>query len=119
MKKVLYVDDAPSIRKLVYLVLHEQFDLTLAENGQEGLDAIEKQPFDVIISDVTMPVMDGLEFLQKLRQHKNSKETPTLMLITESDPELKEQAKALGANGWIVKPFDPIKLIHTLQQLTL
>jgi len=110
MKKILYVDDANSMRKLVSLVLSETYDLTLATNGQEGYEAIEKTKFDVIISDINMPVMTGLELLEKLRQHPNSKFTPVLMLTTEASAELKAEGKRLGATGWIVKPFDPEKL---------
>lgn len=110
MKKVLYVDDAKSMRRLVELVLEKEFDLTIAENGQLAYEEIEKHKFDAIISDVNMPVMNGLEFLEKLRQHDNSRFTPVLMLTTEASNELKAEGKRLGATGWIVKPFDPAKL---------
>ncbi|BCN93236.1 Fis family transcriptional regulator [Thiomicrorhabdus immobilis] len=110
MKKLLYVDDASSMRKLVNLVLSKEFEITLAENGQQGYEAVLNSPFDVIISDVNMPVMTGLELLEKLRAHPNSKFTPILMLTTEASPELKAEGKRLGATGWIVKPFDPEKL---------
>lgn len=110
MKKILYVDDANSMRRLVDLVLEKNYQVTLAANGQEGMDAIDQQTFDVIISDINMPLMDGLEFLQQLRQHPNSRFTPVLMLTTEASRELKEKGKQLGVTGWITKPFDPEKL---------
>jgi len=66
MKKILYVDDARSLRKLADQVLREHYELTFAENGLEGLQAVEKQKFDVIFSDINMPIMTGLEFLEKL-----------------------------------------------------
>ncbi|WP_029407428.1 response regulator [Thiomicrorhabdus sp. Milos-T2] len=117
MKKLLYVDDASSMRKLVNLVLAKDFDITLAENGLQGYEAIEKQQFDVIVSDVNMPVMTGIELLEKLRAHPNSKFTPVLMLTTEASSELKAEGKRLGATGWIVKPFDPEKLSSVINRV--
>lgn len=118
MKKILYVDDARSLRKLVDQVLQEHYELTFAENGLEGLQAVEKQKFDVILSDINMPVMTGLEFLEKLRQHPNGKYTPTLMLTTEASEEMKAEGKRLGATGWIVKPFNPTKLISAIERVS-
>ena len=107
VKKLLYVDDANSMRKLVQLVLGQEFAVTMAANGQEALEAIENQKFDAIISDINMPVMNGLSFLEKARQHENAKFTPILMMTTEASQEMKAEGKRLGATGWIVKPFDP------------
>jgi len=118
MKKILYVDDARSLRKLVDQVLKEHYELTFAENGLEGLQAVEKQKFDVILSDINMPIMTGLEFLDKLRQHPNGKYTPTLMLTTEASEEMKAEGKRLGATGWIVKPFHPDKLINAIERVS-
>lgn len=116
MKHILYVDDASSMRRLVDLVLEKNYQLTLAENGLEGLKALEKQKFDVIITDINMPIMDGLQFLQKLRELPNSRFTPVLIMTTEASRELKEEGKRLGATGWIVKPFDPEKLSSIIER---
>lgn len=110
MTKVLYIDDASSMRKLVNLVLGKEFNLSLAKDGQEALEAVHQNQFDVIISDVNMPVMNGLEFLKKARTLQDYKFTPILMMTTEASAEMKAQGKDLGATGWIVKPFDPEKL---------
>jgi len=117
MKKILYVDDANSMRKLVKLVLSNEFEITLAENGQQGYEAIQNNSFDAIISDVNMPIMNGLEFLEKLRAYPSSKFTPVLMLTTEASDELKAEGKRLGATGWIVKPFDPEKLSSIINRV--
>lgn len=118
MKKVLYVDDAKSMRKLVELVLGKEFEITMATNGQEGLDAIENGDFDVIISDINMPVMNGLQMLEKLRKLEKTKFTPVLMMTTEASDEMKAEGRRLAATGWIVKPFDPDKLPSIIHRVT-
>lgn len=117
MVKILYIDDASSMRKLVKMVLGSKFDLTMCEDGQQGLEAIQKEKFDLIISDINMPVMNGLEFLENARKEAEYKFTPILMMTTEASQEMKVQGKKLGATGWIVKPFDPAKLPKIINKL--
>lgn len=104
--KVLIVDDAPTVRSLVKATLEPLgFTVLEASNGKEGLEVAKREDISLIISDINMPVMDGLEFLKAFRAL--NKRTPFLILTTESDLGKKEVAKQLGATGWIVKPFKP------------
>lgn len=117
MKKILYVDDANSLRQLVEMVLAKDYALQIAENGALGLEKAKKEQFDLIISDVNMPVMNGLEMLTAIRALENYKYTPVLMLTTEASSEMKEKGKSLGATGWIIKPFDPEKLTKLVERV--
>ncbi len=102
--KVLIVDDAPTVRSLVKTTLQAMgIAVVGASNGKEALDVVKREDFALIISDINMPVMDGLDFLKAFRSF--NRRTPFLVLTTESDPGKKEIAKKLGATGWIVKPF--------------
>lgn len=116
MKKILYADDAASMRKLINLVLSKNYDLTIVENGAEALEAAKQQKFDAVISDINMPVMDGLEFLEKFRALPDNQFTPILMMTTEASAEMKQKGRELGATGWIVKPFDPEKLASLIER---
>ncbi len=117
MKKILYVDDANSLRQLVEMVLGKTYALQITENGALGLERAKAEQFDLIISDVNMPVMNGLEMLEAIRGLDNYRYTPVLMLTTEASTEMKEKGKALGATGWIIKPFDPDKLTKLVERV--
>ncbi|MBE0494274.1 MAG: response regulator [Thiomicrospira sp.] len=117
MKKILYVDDAHSLRQLVDMVLSKHYELSLAENGAVGLDIAKQSHFDLIISDINMPVMNGFELLEALRKQDEYKFTPILMLTTEASAEMKEQGKQCGATGWLIKPFDPEKLLKVIERV--
>ena len=117
MKKILYVDDAHSLRQLVDMVLSKHYELSLAENGAVGLDMAKQSHFDLIISDINMPVMNGFELLEALRKQDEYKFTPILMLTTEASAEMKEQGKQSGATGWLIKPFDPEKLLKVIERV--
>jgi two-component system, chemotaxis family, chemotaxis protein CheY len=119
MAYVLVVDDSVSLRKLLIATLAAAgHELAEASNGEEALAAIQQQrPFNLIISDLNMPVMDGLTFIRKVRALATYKFVPILILTTELDPEKKTAAKASGATGWLVKPFDPAQLIGTIRKV--
>jgi len=114
-KKILIVDDSPTMRQMVTFTLREaSFDVLEAENGQDALKKIEGQKFDLILTDLNMPIMDGITFIRNARGLPATKYVPILMLTTESQAEKKSEGKAAGATGWIVKPFDPPKLLAVI-----
>lgn len=118
-KKILTVDDSATMRTMLRAALSNAgFEVVQAEDGLEGLKALDGQSYDVIITDVNMPNMDGLEFLEALRTRAEHKSTPVLVLTTESGPEKKARARQAGATGWLVKPFDPEKLVATIRRVS-
>lgn len=118
MAKIMTVDDSVSIRKLVSATLAEAgHQVTEAANGAEALTLAKGNKFDIVVSDVNMPVMDGLTLVRQLRGLTTYKFTPILMLTTELDPEKKKQAKEAGATGWLVKPFNPEQLLATIRKV--
>ncbi|MEQ1619561.1 MAG: response regulator [Terricaulis sp.] len=117
-RTILAVDDSLTIRELINFVLgNAGFKVVLAEDGIEGLDRLERLKPDVIITDVNMPRLDGLSFIERIREGQ-AKGTPILVLTTESEPAMKARAKAAGATGWIVKPFNPLQLVEAVQRVS-
>lgn len=115
MKKVLVVDDSVSMRQMVSFTLRQGgFEVFEAGHGQEALDRLKTLQVDLIITDLNMPVMDGITLIRNVRSLPAMKSKPILMLTTEGLAAKKEEGKAAGATGWIVKPFDPEKLLKTL-----
>lgn len=119
MKKIaLAVDDSKTIREMVSFTLKNAgFDVLEAENGEEGLELLKNNTPNIIISDVNMPKMDGFTFVKALRQLPQLKFTPVLMLTTENTDDKKAIGREAGATGWIVKPFDPEKLIDVVNKV--
>ena len=118
-KLILTVDDSATIRELLLSELSGLgYRVTQAEDGINGLEMLALEPPDLIITDITMPRMDGISFIQNVRGDQRYKATPILVLTTESDPDIKDRAKRAGATGWIVKPFDPRKLAEAIRKVT-
>lgn len=90
------------------------YDVVEANDGQEALDIVGSQDFDLIITDINMPNMDGITLLKKLRADGKFSSTPILILTTESGTDKKDEGRSAGATGWIVKPFDPDKLLQVV-----
>ncbi|WP_312531112.1 response regulator [Paracoccus sp. (in: a-proteobacteria)] len=117
--KVLAVDDSRTMRDMVRLSLSSVgMSVTVAEDGIDGLRVLEEMEPDAIISDINMPRLDGFGFIEAVRKIDRLRAVPILVLTTESADELKTRARNAGATGWIVKPFDPQKLIKTIQLVT-
>ena len=116
--QVLIVDDSRSIRELLASVLvNAGFDVTSADDGQQGLDKARSHDYDLVITDVNMPVMNGIDLLKKLRALPAYNFKPILILTTEFSQEMKLKGKEAGATGWMVKPFDPEKLVGVLRKI--
>lgn len=115
---VLAVDDSRTIREMIRATLTPAgFAVETADNGLFGLEALDQARPDVIITDVNMPRMNGFEFISAVRNIAEHRTTPILVLTTEAAMDLKLKARAAGATGWIVKPFDPEKLVKALQMV--
>lgn len=112
MANVLVVDDSRSIRELARVVLEGAgHTVGLASDGVEAMKEVRAAQYDLVLSDVNMPNMDGMSFVFKLRRLDQYQNTPVLMVTTESADSKKERARTSGANGWIQKPFDPERLL--------
>ncbi len=117
-KTILIVDDSASLRQVVSIALKGAGYETLdACDGQDGLNKLKGQKVHLIISDVNMPVMDGISMVRELRALPAYKGVPILMLTTESHTDKKMEGKAAGATGWLVKPFDPEQLLATVKRV--
>jgi two-component system chemotaxis response regulator CheY len=118
MKKILVVDDSATVRQQVSLALTQGgFQVVEAEDGVAGLEAVAKGGVAMIICDVNMPRMNGLEMLESLRRDPQHTTLPVVMLTTEGQPALVERAKKAGAKGWIVKPFKADLMIAAVKKL--
>lgn len=117
-KSILTVDDSASIRQMVSFTLKGAgYDITEAVDGQDGLEKAKSKTFDLIFTDQNMPRMDGLSLIKNLRALPQYRSTPILMLTTEAGDAMKAQGRAAGATGWLVKPFDPAKLLEVVKKV--
>ncbi len=117
-KTILAVDDSASIRQLVSFTLKGAgYEVVEAADGMEGLDKAKARPVNLILTDQNMPRMDGMTLVKSLRALPQYKTTPILILTTESSDAMKAQGKAAGATGWLVKPFDPQKLLEVIKKV--
>ena len=117
-KTVLIVDDASLIRSVANKAARAAgYNTVLAANGQEGFEMLETNAIDMVFSDINMPVMGGLEMVEKIRSLDKYKFLPIVMLTTESNQVLKEKGKALGVKAWLLKPFNKDKFLLVLKKL--
>ncbi|MCM2395853.1 response regulator [Rhizobium sp. S95] len=116
--KILTVDDSASVRLTTRIALtNAGYQVTEAVDGTDGLTKVNGGQFDLIITDLNMPNMDGLTMIRELRKVPANTGIPIIFLTTESDGDIKQQAKAAGATGWLTKPFDPENLVKVAKKV--
>ncbi len=118
MKTILTVDDSASVRQMVRLTLSGAgYQVTEAADGAAGLKQAQAVPAQMVVTDLNMPVMDGMTFIRELRKLPAYKGVPIIFLTTESDPARKQEAKQAGATGWITKPFQQEQLLSVVKKV--
>lgn len=117
-KKILAVDDSVSIRKSISFVLSQEgYEIIEAVDGLDGLEKAKQEKFNLVITDINMPNMDGIEMIKNLRTTDGYKFTPIIALTTENQESKMQEGKAAGATGWIVKPFTSEKLVAIVKKI--
>ncbi len=117
-KTILAVDDSPSIRNMVAFTLKSAgYEVVEAVDGQDGLEKAKAKRVNLILTDQNMPRMDGLTLVKNLRSLPDYKTAPILILTTESSDDMKSKGRAAGATGWLVKPFDPPRLLEVVKKV--
>ena len=117
-KVIMTVDDSNSVRQMVCFTLkHAGYEVLEAVNGQDAIKQLDNKTIDMMITDLNMPTMDGIELIKAVRAKPEYKFIPIVMLTTESQDDKKQAGKAAGATGWIVKPFKPDQLITVVKKV--
>ena len=118
-KKILVVEDSPTMRQLISFTLKRLPDVEILEanDGVDGLKKISGGKFDLILTDINMPIMDGIKLVSLIRQDANNKEVPIVVITTEGGQEDRDRAMSLGANSYITKPINSVNLIGTAKEL--
>jgi two-component system, chemotaxis family, chemotaxis protein CheY len=118
MKRILSVDDSQSVRQMVSFTLRKAgYEVGEACDGRDALSKARESKYDMIITDLNMPNLDGIQMITALRSMSGYTFTPVLMLTTESQPDKKDAGRKAGATGWIVKPFNGDQLLGVVQKL--
>ena len=119
-KQVLIVDDSASVRTVTRIALSGAgYEVTDAANGEEALHRLANGRFHLIVSDINMPVMDGITLLKRIKADPRHKFTPVIMLTTEAGRDKMEEGRAAGAKAWITKPFQPASLVDAVSKLVM
>ncbi|HKL49494.1 MAG TPA: response regulator [Desulfuromonadales bacterium] len=117
-KKIMTVDDSASVRQMVSFTLKSSgYDVLEAEDGQAALEMMQDQTVDMVVTDLNMPRLDGIELIRETRKLPCGKFIPIIMLTSESQAGKKQEGKEAGATGWIVKPFKPEQLLAVVQKV--
>lgn len=119
-KTILIVDDSPSLRQVVNIALTGAgYDVIEACDGKDAINKLDGKKINLIISDVNMPVMDGISMVKEIKKMDNYKFTPVIMLTTESEDNKKNQGKEAGVKAWVVKPFKPDQMLNAVSKLVM
>ncbi len=117
-KRIITVDDAASVRQLVSFTLNKEgYDVIEACDGKDAVAKLANTQVDMVVTDLNMPEMNGIELIKHLRADARFRFIPIIMLTTESQAGTKQEGKAAGATGWIVKPFQPEQLINVVKKV--
>lgn len=117
-KKIMIVDDSASVRQMVSFTLAQAgYDVYEAEDGKDALEKFDGNSTNLMITDIYMPHMDGIELIREVRANPHNKFVPIIVLTTESQIKRKNEAKSAGATGWIVKPFRPEQLVMVVRKV--
>ena len=120
MATILVVDDSISLRQVVAISLQGKgYDVIQAGNGKEALSKLDGTKINLVISDVNMPIMDGLTFVTEMKKMPKYKFAPVIMLTTEAGSEMKDKGRAAGVKAWVVKPFKPEQMLNAVGKLIL
>jgi two-component system chemotaxis response regulator CheY len=118
MAKILIADDSASIRSLVKMTLEGASHVVVeADNGRSALEKARLQDFDLVLTDINMPMMNGIDLAKNLHAMSKYKGKPILVLSTESSREMKDRGRAAGVTAWMVKPFEPQTLLKTIARV--
>ena len=119
-KTILIVDDSDSLREVVGIALKNAgYEVIEGADGQEGLKQLDGKKVHLIISDVNMPNMNGIEMVKKIKEMNEYKFTPIIMLTTESGDDMKDEGRAAGVKAWMVKPFKPEQMLDAVSKLIM
>ncbi|MBF0240545.1 MAG: response regulator [SAR324 cluster bacterium] len=117
-KVIMTVDDSPSIRQMVTFTLKNAgYEVVEAVDGADAINKVKQHSVNMVITDLNMPNVDGIELIKQLRANPAHKFTPIVMLTTESQDTKKQEGRSAGATGWIVKPFKPDQLIAVVKKV--
>ena len=117
-KQVMAIDDSATVRQVLRMTLeNEGYEIIEAENGRHALEVFPDSGVDMVVTDLNMPEMDGIELIREVRQKPGARFMPIIMLTTESQPEKKAEGKKAGASGWITKPFKPEQLLAVVRMV--
>lgn len=119
-RRILVVDDSPTLRRLAASTLRAAgYEVIEAEHGQAGLERLGETKIHAVVTDLNMPIMDGLTLTERVRTNPDTADTPVLMVTTESSPEMREKGRLVGATGWITKPYSPERLVMSVRRICL